>query len=85
MAKKPKLEHSEFAGEFADDGITVLVDIFRPVGQDDGWSLEVISENDDLTTWEEKFPTDEEAFSEFLATVARDGIRSFLEPDSAVH
>ncbi len=74
MAKKPKLEHSELAGEFTDDGITVLVDIYRPAGPDGGWSLEVISENDDLTTWEEQFSTDEEAFGEFLATVAREGI-----------
>lgn len=85
MAKKPKLEHSELAGEFTDDGITVLVDIFRPAGADGGWSLEVISENDDLTTWEEPFPTDEEAFNEFLATVARDGLRSFFEVDPSVH
>ncbi len=85
MAKKPKLEHSELAGEFTDDGITVLVDIFRPAGADGGWSLEVISEDDDVTTWEETFPTDEEAFSEFLATVAQDGIRSFFEVDPSVH
>lgn len=88
MAKAPKTEHSELAGEFTDDGITVLVDIYRPAGTQGDWTLEVITEEDDVTTWEEPFPTDREAFDEFLATVERDGIRSFFgepEPNPAVH
>ena len=88
MAKAPKTEHSELAGEFTDDGITVLVDIYRTAGTQGDWTLEVITEEDDVTTWEEPFPTDREAFDEFLATVERDGIRSFFgepEPNPAVH
>jgi hypothetical protein len=81
MPKKtsaPKTEHSELSGEFTDDGVTVLVDIFRPAGTQGDWNLEVITEEDDLTTWDEPFATDREAFDEFLATVERDGIRSFF-------
>ncbi|CAN7454174.1 hypothetical protein LJR235_002935 [Pararhizobium sp. LjRoot235] len=88
MAKKQKLEHSDFAGEFTDDGVTVLVDIFRDAGSNDGWTMEVIDQDEGLTVWEEPFPTDKEAFEEFLATVERDGIRSFLEdpePEASVH
>ncbi|KAB1088007.1 hypothetical protein F4V91_17170 [Neorhizobium galegae] len=88
MAKASKTEHSELAGEFTDGGITVLVDIYRPAGTQGDWTLEVITEEDDVTTWEEPFPTDREAFDEFLATVERDGIRSFFgepEPNPAVH
>ncbi|MCV9965741.1 hypothetical protein OIU34_28120 [Pararhizobium sp. BT-229] len=88
MTKKQKLEHSDFAGEFTDDGVTVLVDIFRKEGSTDGWTMEVIDQEEGLTVWEEPFPTDKEAFEEFLATVERDGIHSFLEdpePEASVH
>ncbi|TDK32303.1 hypothetical protein E2F50_18495 [Rhizobium deserti] len=84
----PETEHSELAGEFTDDDITVLVDIYRAAGSQGDWTLEVITEEDDVTSWEEPFATDREAFDEFLATVERDGIRSFFgEPDAepAVH
>jgi hypothetical protein len=84
MTKTPKLEHSDFSGEFEDSGITVLVDIFRPAGTDGGWSLEVISQQEDVTTWEDTFATDQEAWEEFLATTERDGIQSFLDDDEAV-
>ena len=88
MAKTEKLEHSDFAGEFTDDDVTVLVDIFRKQGSSDGWTMEVIDQDEGLTVWEEPFATDKEAFEEFLATVERDGIRTFLEEpeaDPSVH
>ncbi|MBN9983146.1 hypothetical protein [Rhizobium laguerreae] len=81
MAKKEKLEHSELAGEFTDDGITVLVDIFRTSGSNEDWTMEVVTQAEDLIRWDEPFATDRDAFDEFLAVVARDGIRSFLEED----
>lgn len=98
MAKPPKTseeapqteetEHSELAGEFTEDDVTVLVDIYRQAGSQGDWTLEVITEDDDVTTWEEPFATDREAFDEFLATVEADGIRSFFgepDPEPAVH
>ncbi|UXT48816.1 hypothetical protein FY136_05995 [Agrobacterium tumefaciens] len=86
MVKKPKLEHSEFSGEFEDGGVTVLVDIYRPAGTQQDWKLEVISESDVVTTWNDLFATDKDAWEEFLATCEKDGIRSFLEDeDPAVH
>lgn len=86
MPKKQKNEHSELSGEFTEDGVTVLVDIFRPAGSNNDWRLEVITQEEDLIEWEEPFATDREAFDEFLATVARDGIRSFLDDaDPSVH
>lgn len=79
MPKEPKLEHSEFSGEFEDDGVTVLVDIFRPAGTQNDWQLEVVSQDDYVTSWDEPFGTDRDAWEEFLATVERDGIHSFAE------
>ncbi|MBY5357183.1 hypothetical protein HFO94_27260 [Rhizobium leguminosarum] len=86
MAKKEKLEHSELAGEFTDDGITVLVDIFRTSGSNEDWTMEVVTQAEDLIRWDEPFATDRDAFDEFLAVIARDGIRSFLEDEEpSVH
>ncbi|TAY85760.1 hypothetical protein [Rhizobium leguminosarum] len=86
MAKKEKLEHSELAGEFTDDGITVLVDIFRTSGSNEDWTMEVVTQAEDLIRWDEPFATDRDAFDEFLAVVARDGIRSFLDDEEpSVH
>ncbi|TCA05555.1 hypothetical protein [Rhizobium leguminosarum] len=86
MAKKEKLEHSELAGEFTDDGITVLVDIFRTSGSNEDWTMEVVTQAEDLIRWDEPFAPDRDAFDEFLAVVARDGIRSFLEDEEpSVH
>lgn len=86
MAKKPISEHSELAGEFTDDGVTVLVDIFRPAGGQSDWEMEVVNQDDGLTTWDEKFATDRDAFDEFLAIVEREGIRTFLEDaDPQIH
>jgi hypothetical protein len=79
--QEPQLEHSEFAGEFEDEGITVLVDIFRPAGTNGDWTLEVISQTEVVTTWDENFATDKDAWEEFLATAERDGLGSFLEED----
>ncbi|MBX4956041.1 hypothetical protein [Rhizobium lentis] len=86
MAKKQKLEHSELAGEFTEDGVTVLVDIFRAAGSNGDWTMEVVTQAEDLIQWDEPFATDREAFDEFLAVVARDGIRSFLDDEEpSVH
>lgn len=85
MAQEPKLQHSDFSGEFEDEGITVLVDIHRAAGSQDGWTLEVISQDEDVTTWEDTFATDVDAWQEFLATTEKDGIRSFLGGDDNSH
>lgn len=85
-AKEPKLEHSELSGEFTEDGVTVLVDIFRTQGSQEDWTMEVVTQSEDLIRWDEQFETDRDAFDEFLATIARDGIASFLEDsEPAVH
>jgi hypothetical protein len=86
MSKNSKLEHSELAGEFSEDGVTVLVDIFRTAGSNEDWTMEVVTQDEDLIRWDEPFATDRDAFDEFLATVARDGIRSFLDDaDQSIH
>ncbi|MBY2988995.1 hypothetical protein HF280_31635, partial [Rhizobium leguminosarum] len=55
-------------------------------GSNEDWTMEVVTQGEDLIRWDEPFPTDRDAFDEFLAVVARDGIRSFLEDEEpSVH
>lgn len=75
----PERERSEFSGEFTDDGVTVLVDIFRLKGSQVDWKMEIRDQDGVLTEWEDGFATDRDAFDEFLATIERDGIRTFLD------
>ncbi|MDK1376769.1 MULTISPECIES: hypothetical protein [unclassified Sinorhizobium] len=72
-------EFSEFCGEFVDDGVMVILSIYRPAGTNADWTLEVVDQEGYSTVWDDQFDTDRDAFQEFLATVLRDGIRSFLE------
>lgn len=74
-----QFEFSEFSGEFVDDDVMVTLRIYRPAGTNRDWSLEVLDEEGNTTIWEDTFDTDRDAFEEFLATVQRDGIRSFLD------
>lgn len=79
-------EFSEFSGEFIDDDVMVVLGIYRPAGTKGDWILEVVDQEGYSTVWEDLFPTDRDAFEEFLATIQRDGIRSFLEqPIHTVH
>lgn len=79
-------ELSELSGQFVEDDVTVELRIYRPAGTNLDWTLEVIDEQGFATTWEEPFPTDRDAFEEFIATVQRDGIEAFTEePPQTVH
>jgi hypothetical protein len=79
-------EFSEFSGEFVDDCVMVTIGIYRPAGTNADWTLEVVDQEGYSTVWEDLFDTDRDAFDEFLATIQRDGIRSFLgQSHHAVH
>lgn len=46
----------------------------------------MLDEEGNTTIWNDTFAADRDAFEEFLATVQRDGIRSFLdEPVQRLH
>lgn len=75
----PEIEYSPLCGSIAQDGITIQVEIYRIAGASDGWSLEVIDQEDASTVWSETFATDKEAYAEFYRTLQAEGIRSFAE------
>ncbi|MBB4570750.1 hypothetical protein [Rhizobium leucaenae] len=73
----PHFEYSPLSRPFIADGISVIVEIFRPFGEDCGWNLQVVDEGLDITVWMDVFDTDVEAFEQFLQTVELEGIDSF--------
>jgi hypothetical protein len=79
----PKIESSPLGGAVTRDGITVRVEIYRLAGSNEGWSLEVINqENGSSTVWDDLFATDRDASAEFSRTLETEGIRSFAERPS---
>jgi hypothetical protein len=75
----PEIERSPLSGSVTRSGISVRVEIYRLVGGDEGWSLEVINGEGDSTVWEGLFATDKDAYAEFCQTLELEGIRSFSE------
>ncbi|MBB4351099.1 hypothetical protein [Aliirhizobium cellulosilyticum] len=74
---QPLSERSELSGRYTDNGITVVVEIFRLSGADD-WRMEVTSLEDQLTDWDERFASAHEAWEEFIYVVNTEGIAVFL-------
>ena len=75
----PKLEYSPLCGSVTRDGLSVRVEIYKVAESGEGWSLEVIDEEDASTVWDDTFATDQEAYAEFQRTLELEGIRSFRE------
>ncbi|MBX9457102.1 MAG: hypothetical protein KL863_14345 [Rhizobium sp.] len=60
----PKLLISPLSCQYSEDGITIDVQIYK-LEDGDGWSLELVDEENNSTVWEELFTTDEDAWREF--------------------
>ena len=83
----PELEYSAFCEEVSRDGTTVKLQIYRLMGNTEGWSLEVIDHKGGSTVWDDLFATDVEAREEFYRTFEREGIHSFSQasPTPSLH
>jgi hypothetical protein len=79
---EPEIERSLLSGTVTRDGVTVQVEIYRIAGSTEGWSLEVIDEENASTVWDDLVATDQEAYAEFYQTLESEGIRSFGERPS---
>jgi hypothetical protein len=80
-----EVELSPHCGPHSQNGVEVRVSIYRLAGTDDQWTLEVENSLGGSTIWEDTFPTDDTAYAEFLATLAKDGIEQFVFDDPIVH
>lgn len=80
------IELSEQSCEFTQDGITVQVGIYRLKDSNDGWTLEVVDDDDNSLIWEDTFPTEMDAWNEFQRALEEEGIAQLIgPPDEAVH
>ena len=78
----PEIIMSPLCREISKDGTKVHVHIYR--GEDDsGWILEVVDEENASTVWDDPFDTDQEALDEVMEVIEREGIRTFIEGESA--
>ena len=87
MTRAPEneqLEYSAHCGMHSQNGVQVRVSIYRLTGAD-AWRLEVVNQNGGSTIWEDTFPTDNAAYTEFLATIAKEGIELFDFDDPTEH
>ncbi len=75
-----EIESSPLCRKLTRDGIEVDVLIYRMEGSDDGWSLEVVDEENASTVWDELFDTDQAALDEVIRTIEEEGISAFLHP-----
>lgn len=78
----PKMESSALCRSVTQDGLALKVMIYRLVGEDNRWSLEVVNPEGTSTVWDDLFATDIEAFAEFHKTLEAEGIRAFLDANS---
>lgn len=62
---------------FHQDGETVAVEIYQ-LAWSDGWTLELIHADGGGTIWLAEFATEQEAFAEFTAQIARTGLPTLI-------
>ena len=74
-----EVEESPLSGDVIRDGITLRVQIYRIRGSNEGWSLEVVDHEWGSTVWQDLFPSDQDAYREFVRTLDAEGPRAFLE------
>lgn len=79
MIEEPlKGEISPLSQEFTDNGITIDVMIYKIEGND-GWTLEIAIDDETSVAWTELFPTDQEAWDDFIRGVQEVGLRKLID------
>jgi hypothetical protein len=81
--RDPNIINSSLSRTVTDQGVTVRVEIYR-LDDRPGWTLEVINEKETSTVWDDLFATDDAADAEFRETVAKDGMRTFLDSATVI-
>jgi hypothetical protein len=85
MEEDPEIIYSDLCREITEAGVTIKVLIYR-LEKETAWALEVVDQLGGSTTWDQPFPSERDALDEVLATVAKEGIASFLpEPRTTIH
>jgi hypothetical protein len=78
--RDPNIVVSGLSGDFAKDGVMVEVHIIR-LEDEKNWTLEVVNSTGTSIVWDDPFESDEQAYAEFLRTVAEEGMAAFADED----
>ena len=76
--REPYLITSSLSRNVTQDDITVELCIYRLETKSE-WLLEVVNSAGTSIVWDDQFPSDEAANEEFLRTVAKEGMTTFLD------
>lgn len=82
MTEEHEIKMSPLCQAVTRDGVTVHIDIYED--GDGGWTLEVVDEYNNSTVWNESFDTDEAALREAMDSIDKEGIVSFVGPQTGV-
>lgn len=82
MTEEHEIKISPLSQAITRDGVTVYIDIYED--GDGGWILEVVDEYNNSTVWNESFDTEEAALREALDSIDKEGIVSFIGPETGV-
>ncbi len=83
MEPEPNLVISSASQRVVVESVPFKVDIYKLEG-DDGWSLEVVTEDGTSIVWDDLFDDDKTAFEEALATIKKEGPVAFVRGDENV-
>jgi uncharacterized protein len=81
--REPNLVTSSLSGPVTRDDVTVEVDIYR-LEHETTWTLEVVNDAGTSIVWDQQFPSDSDAYQEFLRTVAEEGMLAFLDRGNVI-
>ena len=83
MEREPNLAISSASQHIVEDEVPFKVDIYKlEVG--DGWSLEVVTEDETSIVWDDLFEDDRAAFEEAISTTRSEGAVTFVNGGSNV-
>ena len=80
MDRDPNIVISGLSGDYTKDDVTVEVHIVR-LEQEATWTLEVVNFAGTSIVSDDPFQSDEQAYAEFLRTVAEEGMKAFANEE----
>ena len=81
--REPNLVISSLSGPVTRDDVNVEVLIVR-LEHETTWTLEVVNDAGTSIVWDDQFPSDSDAYQEFLRTVAEEGMQAFLDKGKVI-
>lgn len=83
MEVEPNLVISGASRKIVEDGVPFKVDIYK-LENDDGWTLEVETEDGTSIVWDDVFADDQAAFHEAVSAIREEGAAAFANGGSNV-